>query len=69
LLNEKVKEKTIDILQQQVQLMDTVNAEGELAYTDWQTQMMSAGELKAINEIFRKQFFALREINNILEVK
>jgi hypothetical protein len=52
-----------------LQLMDTVNAEGELAYTDWQTQMMSAGELEAINEIFRKQFFALREINNILEIK
>jgi hypothetical protein len=51
------------------QLMDTVDAKWELAYTEWQTQIVSTDEIKAINEIFRKQRSTLQEINNALEVK
>jgi len=60
-----VKEKMKDINQ----LMDTVDAKWELAYTEWQIQIMSTDEIEAIDEIFRKQLSALREINNALEVK
>ncbi len=51
------------------QLMDTVDAKWEVAYTEWQTQIVSTDEIEAINEIFRKQLSALRKINNALEVK
>jgi hypothetical protein len=65
LLDEKVKEKMKDINQ----LMDTVDAKWELAYTEWQRQIMSTDEIEAIDEIFRKQLSALREIDNALELK
>ena len=50
------------------QLMDTVDAKWELAYTEWQTQIISTDEIEAIVEIFRKQLSALREINTALEL-
>ena len=60
-----MKEKMKDINQ----LMDTVDAKWELAYTEWQTQIMSTDEIEAIDEIFRKQLSTFREINNALELK
>jgi hypothetical protein len=47
--------------------MDTVDVKWELAYTEWQTQIVSTDEIEAIDEIFRKQLSSLREINNALE--
>jgi hypothetical protein len=60
-----VKEKMKDINQ----LMDTVDAKWELAHTEWQTQIVSTDEIEAIDEIFRKQLSASREINNALKLK
>jgi hypothetical protein len=51
------------------QLMDTVDAIWELAYTEWQLQILSADEVEEIDEIFRKQLSALREITNALDLK
>jgi hypothetical protein len=51
------------------QLMDTVDAKWELAYTVWRTQIVSTEEIEAIDEIFRKQLSTLREINNAFKVK
>ncbi len=45
-----VTEKMKDINQ----LMDTVHAKWELAYTEWQTQIMSIKEIEAINENFNE---------------
>ena len=46
--------------------MDTVDAKWELAYTEWQAQIVSTDEIEAIDEIFRKQLSALREMNMLL---
>ncbi len=51
------------------QMMDTADAKWELAYTEWQTQIIFTDEIEAIDEIFRKQLSALSEINNALELK
>jgi hypothetical protein len=50
-------------------LMDTVDAKWELAYTEWQTQIVFTDQIESIDEIFRKQLSALREMNNALELK
>jgi hypothetical protein len=52
LLDEKVKEKMKDINQ----LMDTVDAKWELAYTEWHTQIMSTDEIEASMKSFANNF-------------